>query len=278
MALKKVNPTSPGRRFVVYYDFKNELNTDSPYKPLTVIKKKKGGRNNQGKITVRFRGGGHKRRIRIIDFKRDKDNVKAVVKTIEYDPNRSAWISLVEYEDGEKRYIIAPEGLKVGDVIESGENVEIKVGNCLPLRNIPVGTFIHNVELYPGKGGQLARSAGSVAQLIGKEEDYAIVRLPSGEIRKINAKCRATIGRVSNQEHHNLVIGKAGRMRYLDRRPHVRGTCMNVVDHPHGGGEGRTHPGRPSVTPWGKPTVGYKTRKEKKSSSKFIISRRPKNK
>jgi len=278
MALKKVNPTSPGRRFVVYYDFKNELTTDGPYKPLTVIKKKKGGRNNQGKITVRFRGGGHKRRIRIIDFKRNKDNIKAVVKTIEYDPNRSAWISLVEYEDGEKRYIITPEGLKVGDVIESGENVEIKVGNCLPLRNIPVGTFIHNVELYPGKGGQLARSAGSVAQLIGKEEDYAIVRLPSGEIRKINAKCRATIGRVSNQEHHNLVIGKAGRMRYLDRRPHVRGTCMNAVDHPHGGGEGRTHPGRPSVTPWGKPTVGYKTRKEKKSSSKFIISRRPKNK
>jgi len=278
MALKKVNPTSAGRRFVVYYDFKNELTTDTPYKPLTVIKKKKGGRNNQGKITVRFRGGGHKRRIRLIDFKRNKDNVKAVVKTIEYDPNRSAWISLVEYEDGEKRYIITPEGLKVGDIIESGENVEIKVGNCLPLKNIPVGTFIHNVELYPGKGGQLVRSAGNVAQLIGKEENYVIVRLPSGEIRKINAKCRATIGRVSNQEHHNLVIGKAGRMRYLDKRPHVRGTCMNVVDHPHGGGEGRTHPGRPSVTPWGKPTVGYKTRKEKKNSTKFIISKRAKNK
>ncbi|MCS7243924.1 MAG: 50S ribosomal protein L2 [Candidatus Calescibacterium sp.] len=274
--MKKTNPTSPGRRFTTYHNFKEILTTDEPYKPLTKIKKPKAGRNNQGKITVRFRSGGHKKRIRIIDFKRDKDNIPAVVKTIEYDPNRTAWISLVEYSDGEKRYILTPEGLKVGDTILSGEDVEIKVGNCLPLRSIPVGTFIHNLELYPGRGAQLVRSAGSVAQLIGKEGDYAIVRLPSGEIRKVNLKCRATIGRVSNSDHSNIVIGKAGRNIHMGWRPHVRGSCMNVVDHPHGGGEGRTHPGRPSVTPWGKPTVGYKTRKRKKPSSKFIISRRSK--
>lgn len=272
--VKKPKPTSPGRRFVTYYDFKSVLTTDEPYKPLTVIKKPKAGRNNQGKVTVRFRSGGHKKRIRIIDFKRNKDNIPAVVKTIEYDPNRTAWISLVEYEDGEKRYIITPEGLNVGDTIISGDNVEIKVGNCLPLKNTPVGTFIHNLELYPGRGAQLVRSAGSVAQIIGKEGDYTIVRLPSGEIRKINSKCRATVGKVSNAEHYNIVIGKAGRNIHKGWRPHVRGSCMNVVDHPHGGGEGRTHPGRPSVTPWGKPTVGYKTRKKKKSSTRFIISRR----
>ncbi|MCX7758345.1 MAG: 50S ribosomal protein L2 [bacterium] len=274
--MKKTNPTSPGRRFTTYHNFKEILTTDEPYKPLTKIKKPKAGRNNQGKVTVRFRSGGHKKRIRIIDFKRDKDNIPAVVKTIEYDPNRTAWISLVEYSDGEKRYILTPEGLKVGDTILSGEDVEIKVGNCLPLRSIPVGTFIHNLELYPGKGAQLVRSAGSVAQLIGKEGDYAIVRLPSGEIRKVNLKCRATIGRVSNSDHSNIVIGKAGRNIHMGWRPHVRGSCMNVVDHPHGGGEGRTHPGRPSVTPWGKPTVGYKTRKKKKPSTGFIISRRSK--
>lgn len=274
--IKKTKPTSPGRRFVTYYDFKNILTTDEPYKPLTVIKKPNAGRNNQGKVTVRFRCGGHKKRVRIIDFKRNKDNIPGVVKTIEYDPNRTSWISLVEYEDGEKRYIITPEGLRVGDTVMSGENIEIKVGNCLPLRSIPVGTFIHNIELYPGKGGQFARSAGSVAQLIGKEGDYAILRLPSGEIRKVNLRCRATVGRVSNADHSNIVIGKAGRNIHLGRKPHVRGSCMNVVDHPHGGGEGRTHPGRPSVTPWGKPTVGYKTRKKKKPSGKFIISRRGK--
>ncbi len=274
MPLKKPKPTSPGRRFVVYPDFKAVLTKDEPEKSLTVILRKKAGRNNQGKVTMRHRGGGHKRRYRIIDFKRDKDNIPAVVKSIEYDPNRSAWIALVVYQDGEKRYILAPEGLKVGDVVMSGENVEIKVGNALPLRNIPVGTFIHNIELYPGRGGQLVRAAGTVAQILAKEGDYAIVRLPSGEIRKIHLDCRATIGRVSNIEHELVVIGKAGRARNMGWRPHVRGTCMNAVDHPHGGGEGKTHPGRPSVTPWGKPTVGYKTRKPNKPSDKFIIKRR----
>ncbi len=274
MALKKLKPVTPGSRFTVLPDYKSVITKTEPEKSLTVWIKRKAGRNNQGKITMRHRGGGHKRLYRIIDFKRDKDNIPAVVKSIEYDPFRTAWIALVVYQDGEKRYILAPEGLKVGDVVMSGENVEIKPGNALPLRNIPVGVFIHNIELYPGRGGQLVRAAGAVAQLLGKEGDYAIVRLPSGEIRKFSLDCRATIGQVSNAEHEHVVLGKAGRSRHRGRRPHVRGTCMNVVDHPHGGGEGKTHPGRPSVTPWGKPTVGYKTRKPNKPSDKFIIKRR----
>jgi len=255
----------------------DEITKKEPEKSLVVTLKKSGGRNSQGRITVRFRGGGAKRKYRIIDFKRDKDGIPGKVAAIEYDPNRTANIALIHYVDGEKRYILAPNGLKVGDVIESGENVDIKVGNALPLRNIPVGTTVHNIELVPGKGGQLARSAGAEAQLMGKEGKYATLRLPSGEFRMVLLDCRATIGQVGNLDHENVTLGKAGRSRHLGRRPSVRGSAMNPVDHPHGGGEGKAPIGRPTpVTPWGKPTLGYKTRKKNKKSDKYIIRRRKK--
>jgi large subunit ribosomal protein L2 len=272
MGIKRFKPTSPGIRFMTVSTFE-EITKDEPEKSLTVPLKSTGGRNNQGRITVRFRGGGHKRRYRIIDFKRDKWGVPAKVAAIEYDPNRSARIALLHYADGEKRYIIAPEGLKVGDTVMSGPDAEIKVGNALPIKYIPVGTFIHNIELIPGKGGQIARAAGTYAQLMAKEGDYAHVRLPSGEVRLIHVNCMATIGQVGNVDHENIVIGKAGRNRWFGRRPHVRGTAMNPVDHPHGGGEGRTK-GRHPVSPWGWCTKGMKTRKPKKVSDPFIVTRR----
>jgi len=274
--IKKYKPTSPARRAMTVSTFE-EITTDRPEKSLLAPLKKKAGRNNQGRITVRHRGGGHKRKYRIIDFKRDKDGIVGKVATIEYDPNRTANIALIHYVDGEKRYIIAPKGLKVGDKIMSGPDADIKVGNALPLENIPVGTVIHNIELKPGKGGQLVRAAGTEAQLLGKEDKYAIVRLASGEMRRILLKCRATIGSVGNEDHELVSIGKAGRSRWLGRRPAVRGVVMNPEDHPHGGGEGRAPIGRKSpVTPWGKPTLGYKTRKKKKASNKYIIRRRTK--
>jgi len=276
MGIKKYKATSPGIRQMTVLTF-DEITKKEPEKSLVVTLKKSGGRNAQGRITVRFRGGGVKRKYRIIDFKRDKDGIPGKVAAIEYDPNRTANIALIHYVDGEKRYILAPNGLKVGDVIESGENVDIKVGNALPLRNIPVGTTVHNIELVPGKGGQLARSAGAVAQLMGKEGKYATLRLPSGEFRMVLLDCRATIGQVGNLDHENVTLGKAGRSRHLGRRPSVRGSAMNPVDHPHGGGEGRAPIGRPTpVTPWGKPTLGYKTRKKNKKSDKYIIRRRKK--
>jgi large subunit ribosomal protein L2 len=254
-----------------------EITTDRPEKSLLAPLKKKAGRNNQGKITVRHHGGGHKRKYRIIDFKRNKDGIVGKVATIEYDPNRTANIALIHYVDGEKRYIIAPKGLKVGDTIMSGPDADIKVGNALPLENIPVGTVIHNIELKPGKGGQLVRAAGTEAQLLGKEDKYVIVRLSSGEMRRILKTCRATIGSVGNEDHELISIGKAGRSRWLGKRPTVRGVVMNPVDHPHGGGEGRAPIGRKSpMSPWGKPTLGYKTRKKKKASSKYIIRSRTK--
>ena len=274
MGIKSFKPTSPGRRQMTVLTFE-EVTKDKPEKSLVVTLTKTGGRNVYGRITVRHRGGGHKRKYRIIDFKRDKDGVPGKVAAIEYDPNRTAYIALIHYLDGEKRYIIAPYGLKVGDIIESGENVDIKVGNALPLRNIPVGTIIHNIELIPGKGGQLVRAAGTAAQLMAKEGDYVQVRMPSGEIRLIKADCRATIGQVSNLDHENVKIGKAGRSRWLGIRPTVRGSAMNPVDHPHGGGEGKAPIGHPGpLTPWGKPALGYKTRKKGKASDKFIIRRR----
>lgn len=274
MPVKKFKPTSPGIRHMTVLDF-SEITTDEPEKSLVVPLKKSGGRNVYGRITVRHRGGGNKRKYRIIDFKRDKDGIPAKVATIEYDPNRSAHIALLHYADGEKRYIIAPLGLKVGDTVMSGPDVDIKVGNALPLANIPVGTFIHNIELKPGKGGQLVRAAGTAAQLMAKEGNYAHVRMPSGEVRLIGLSCRATIGQVGNVDHENITIGKAGRKRHLGIRPTVRGSAMNPVDHPHGGGEGKAPIGRPTpVTPWGKPTLGYKTRKKNKASDKFIIKRR----
>ncbi|EIV99766.1 50S ribosomal protein L2 [Thermoanaerobacter thermohydrosulfuricus] len=274
MGIKSFKPTSPGRRQMTVLTFE-EVTKDKPEKSLVVTLTKSGGRNVYGRITVRHRGGGHKRKYRIIDFKRDKDGVPGKVAAIEYDPNRTAYIALIHYLDGEKRYIIAPYGLKVGDIVESGENVDIKVGNALPLRNIPVGTIIHNIELIPGKGGQLVRAAGTAAQLMAKEGDYVQVRMPSGEIRLIKADCRATIGQVSNLDHENVKIGKAGRSRWLGRRPTVRGSAMNPVDHPHGGGEGKAPIGHPGpLTPWGKPALGYKTRKKGKASDKFIIKRR----
>ncbi|GAB7387293.1 50S ribosomal protein L2 [Bacillaceae bacterium] len=276
MGIKKYKPTSPGRRQMTVSTFE-EITTDKPEKSLLVPLKKHAGRNNQGKITVRHRGGGHKRMYRIIDFKRDKDGIPGRVATIEYDPNRSANIALIHYADGEKRYIIAPHGLKVGDTVMSGPDADIKVGNALPLENIPVGTVIHNIELRPGKGGQLVRAAGAEAQLLGKDGDYAIIRLTSGEIRMIRKECRATIGQVGNLDHELINIGKAGRARWLGIRPTVRGSVMNPNDHPHGGGEGRAPIGRKSpVTPWGKPTLGYKTRKKNKPSDKYIIRRRKK--
>ena len=252
-----------------------EITTDKPEKSLLEPLRKRAGRNNQGRITVRHRGGGHKRRYRIIDFKRDKDGVPGRVASIEYDPNRTSRIALIHYRDGEKRYILAPRGLKVGDEIMSGPDADIKVGNALPLENIPVGTVIHNIELKPGKGGQLVRAAGTQAQLLGKEDKYAIIRLASGEIRRVLKQCRATVGAVGNEDHELINLGKAGRARWLGRRPTVRGSVMNPVDHPHGGGEGKAPIGRPSpVTPWGKPTLGYKTRKKNNPSDKYIIKRR----
>ena len=274
MAIKRYNPTSPGRRHMTVSTFE-EITKKKPEKSLVVSLKKNSGRNNEGRITVRHRGGANKRKYRIIDFKRDKDNVPAKVAAIEYDPNRTANIALLHYRDGEKRYIIAPHGLQVGDTVVSGEDVDIKVGNALPLRNIPTGTIIHNIELYPGRGGQLVRAAGNAAQLMAKEGDFAQIRLPSGEVRMVRLECRATIGQVGNLDHENISIGKAGRKRHMGIRPTVRGSAMNPVDHPHGGGEGKAPVGRPApVTPWGKPTLGYKTRKKNKESDKYIIKRR----
>ena len=274
MAIKGFKPYSPGRRFMTVSSF-DEITTDKPEKSLLRPLKKTGGRNQQGKLTVRHQGGGHKRRYRIIDFKRKKDGIPAKVATIEYDPNRSARIALLHYVDGEKRYILAPNGLKVGDKIESGAEADIKVGNALPLANIPVGTLIHNIELKIGKGAQLVRSAGTGAQLMAKEGNYALIRMPSGEIRKVHVNCRATIGQVGNLDHENITIGKAGRSRWLGIRPENRGVAMNPNDHPHGGGEGRSPVGRKHpVTKWGKCAMGAKTRRKKKASSKLIVKRR----
>ncbi len=274
MGIKKYNPTTPGLRGMTVSTFE-EITTDKPEKSLTVTLKKHSGRNNRGKITVRHRGGGYRPKYRIIDFKRDKDGVPGNVATIEYDPNRTANIALIVYADGEKRYIVAPQSLKVGDVIYSGPDADIKVGNALPLANIPLGTMIHNIELKPGKGAQLVRAAGNGAQLMAKEGDYAQVRLPSGEVRRIRMNCRATIGEVGNNDHQNINIGKAGKKRHMGIRPTVRGSVMNPNDHPHGGGEGKAGIGRVGpVTPWGKPALGYKTRKKKKASDKYIVKRR----
>lgn len=275
MAVKHLKPTSAGRRWQTISDF-SEITCAKPEKSLLEPLPKKAGRNNKGRITVRHQGGGHKRQYRRIDFKRNKDGVPAKVATIEYDPNRSARIALLHYVDGEKRYILAPKGLKVGDTVVSGVGADIKPGNAMPLSEIPVGTLIHAIEFQPSKGAAIARSAGTACQLMGKEGKYAIVRMPSSEMRRILLTCRATVGEVGNAEHSNIVIGKAGRSRHLGIRPTVRGTVMNPVDHPHGGGEGKNHTsGRPSVTPWGKPTKGYRTRK-KKVSNDLIIRRRKK--
>lgn len=274
MGIKKYKPTSPGRRQMTVSSFE-EITATEPYKPLVVPIIKKGGRNNVGRLTVRHRGGGHKRLYRLIDFKRDKDGIPGKIATIEYDPNRSANIALVNYADGEKRYILAPHNLKVGDQIVSGPEADIKIGNALPLKDIPVGTTVHNIELKPGKGGQMVRSAGAGAQLMAKEGGYALLRLPSGEVRKVREECRATIGQVGNLDWENITIGKAGRKRWLGLRPTVRGVVMNAVDHPHGGGEGKAPVGRKRpVTPWGKPAVGGKTRKKNKASDRLIVSRR----
>ncbi|MDQ0300896.1 large subunit ribosomal protein L2 [Salibacterium salarium] len=274
MAIKRKKPTTNGQRFMSVNTY-SEVTTDQPEKTLLEPKHKKGGRNSQGRITVRHQGGGHKRQYRVIDFKRDKDGVPGRVATIEYDPNRSANIALIHYNDGEKRYILAPKGLKVDQEIVSGPEADIKTGNALPLSNIPVGTIIHNIELKPGRGAQLVRSAGAEAQILGKEGKYVLVRLRSGETRLILATCRATVGQVGNIEHELVVIGKAGRGRWLNKRPVVRGSAMNPSDHPHGGGEGRAPIGRKSpVSPWGMPTVGYKTRKKNKDTDKYIVRRR----
>ena len=276
MAIKKYNPTSPARRFMTVSDFA-EITKKSPERSLLAKKDKHAGRNSYGRITVRHRGGGNRRKYRIIDFKRNKDGMPATVIGVEYDPNRSANIALIQYEDGEKAYIIAPIGLTDGDVVVSGEGADIKPGNALFIKDIPVGTLIHNIELYPGKGAQLVRSAGNSAQLMAKEGDYAQVRLPSGEVRMIRLDCKATIGVVGNQQHENVSIGKAGRKRHMGWRPTVRGVVMNPNDHPHGGGEGKSPIGRPApVTPWGKPALGHKTRKNKKASDKLIVRRRKK--
>lgn len=275
MGIKTYKPVTPALRGRTGYTFE-EITREEPYKPLVLPLKKSGGRNNKGRICIRFRGGGHKRAYRIIDFKRDKIGIEGVVESIEYDPNRSARIALIKYADGERRYILWPLGLKVGDkVISSDKEADILPGNALPLRYIPVGTIIHNIELKKGKGGQLVRAAGAGAQILAKEGDYAHVKLPSSEVRLIHLDCRATVGQVGNLEHENISIGKAGRTRWLGRRPHVRGTAMNPVDHPHGGGEGRTKGGRIPVTPWGQYTKGYKTRRNKRTS-KFIVKRREK--
>lgn len=274
MAIKSYKPTTSSRRQMTVTDY-SVLSKVEPEKSLLAPLKHKSGRNSYGRITVRHRGGGNRTKYRIIDFKRDKVGMNATVLTLEYDPNRSAHIALVQYEDGEKRYIIAPEGLKVGDTVMSGAGADIKPGNCLPFANIPVGTIIHNIELYPGKGAQLARSAGNTAQLMAKENGMALLRLPSGELRQVPMNCMATVGQVSNPEHENVNIGKAGRKRHMGIRPTVRGSVMNPCDHPHGGGEGRSPIGRPGpVTPWGKPALGYKTRKKKNPTDKFIVKRR----
>ncbi len=276
MPVKGFKPTSPGRREMTVSTFE-EITTDKPEKSLLENLKKNSGRNNYGRLTVRHQGGGHKRQYRSIDFKRIKDGIPAKVATIEYDPNRSANIALLHYADGEKKYILAPNGLKVGDKIFSGKDADIKVGNALPLLNIPVGTVIHNIEMKPGKGAQLVRSAGGSAQLMAKENQYASIRMPSGEVRMIHINCRATIGQVGNLEHENITIGKAGRKRWMGVRPTVRGVVMNPVDHPHGGGEGRSPIGRKNpVTPWGKPAIGGKTRKKKNPADKFIVTPRKK--
>jgi large subunit ribosomal protein L2 len=274
MPIRTYKPTSSGRRFQTVQTF-DEITTSEPHRPLTETLHRSGGRNNRGELTSWWRGGGHKRLYRIIDFKRDKTNIPGKISTIEYDPNRSARIALVTYADGEKRYILQPLGLKVGDAIVAGDNVDILPGNAMPLKSIPLGTQIHNVELRPGKGGQLARSAGSSVQLVAREGDYASVKLPSGEIRKILVECMATIGQVGNLDHENVSIGKAGRSRWLGKRPHVRGVAMNPVDHPLGGGEGKTSGGRHPVTPWGQPTKGFKTRR-RKDTDRFIVQRRSK--
>ena len=274
MAIKKYKPYTPSRRFMSVSAFE-EITTNTPEKSLTTDLRNTGGRNKQGKITIRHRGGQVKRKYRIIDFKRDKDGIPAKVATIEYDPNRTANIALLHYADGEKRYILAPVGIKVGDNIMSGETADIKPGNSLKIKNIPVGTHIHNIELKPGAGAQICRSAGIVAQLTAKEEKYSQVRLPSGEVRMILVECRATVGQVGNADHENISIGKAGRKRHMGFRPTVRGSVMNPNDHPHGGGEGKAPIGHPGpLSPWGKPTLGYKTRKKKNQSDKFIVKRR----
>lgn len=273
MAIKKYKPTTPAQRFKTSASF-DEITKTKPEKSLTVIKKRSGGRNNQGRITMRFRGGGHKRQYRIIDFKRNKKDIPASVEAIEYDPNRSARIALLSYADGEKRYILAPDGLKTGDTIIAGTAAEIKVGNALPLEKIPLGIMIHNIELYSGKGGQIARSAGVAAQLVAKEEGYGLIKMPSGELRKFKLNCFATVGQVSNQEHINITIGKAGRQRWVGKKGHVRGCAMNPVDHPMGGGEGKKAGGIHPVSPWGQLAKGKKTRKKKKKSDVLIVKKR----
>lgn len=273
MAIRKFKPNTPGTRYMSVPTF-DEITKTSPEKSLTAKLTKSGGRNNKGRITTRFRGGGHKRRYRIIDFKRDKHNIPAKVFAIEYDPNRSSRIALLHYADGEKRYIIAPDGLKVGDTVIAGSGVEIKTGNALKLREMPLGSFLHNVELKPGKGGQIGRSAGTAIQLVAKEGKYASLKLPSGEVRMVNLECMATYGTVGNSDHSNISLGKAGKSRYLGRRPHVRGVAMNPVDHPMGGGEGKTSGGGHPVSPWGQKAKGLKTRKRKNESNKYIVKRR----
>ncbi|MBL51896.1 MAG: 50S ribosomal protein L2 [Candidatus Marinimicrobia bacterium] len=273
MGVRQLKPVTPGSRFASRPDFA-DLTTDKPEKSLTTPLRKSGGRNNSGRITIRRRGGGHKRRYRLIDFKRDKFDVPGKVATVEYDPNRSAYISLIHYADGEKRYILAPLGLKVGDPVLSGENTTLKVANALQLKNIPAGLFVHNVEMIPGKGGQMVRSAGAAAQVMAHADGFSTLKLPSGEIRMVREECMATIGQVGNRSHEQVVSGKAGRNRWLGRRPKVRGVAMNPVDHPMGGGEGKSSGGRHPSTPWGKPTKGYKTRKKNKKTNHMIIKRR----
>ena len=275
MAIKEVKPTSPGRRTQTYSTFE-EITRTTPEKSLLAPLPKTGGRNNQGRITTRFRGGGHKRQYRLIDFKRNKVDISAKVFSIEYDPNRGARIALLHYVDGEKRYILAPQNLKVGDMVISSESADIKPGNAMSLKVVPLGSLVHNVEMKPGKGGQLARGAGNYAQVMAKEGGYTLLKLPSGEMRLILSTCKATIGQLSNSDHNSISLGKAGRKRWLGRRPHVRGVAMNPVDHPLGGGEGRSSGGRHPVSPWGMPTKGYKTRKKSKPSSKFIVKHRNK--
>src|SRR5881296_791868 len=277
MPTVQYRPTSPGRRFQTGSDFA-EITKARPEGSLTAPLGKSGGRNNLGRMTIRHRGGGHKRLYRLVDFKRDKEGVPARVAAIEYDPNRSAYIALLHYADGEKRYILAPQRLRVGATVESGPTADIRVGNSLPLANMPPGTVVHNVELTPGRGGQLARSAGVGVQLLAKEGDYVTLRLPSGEMRMVRAECRATVGVIGNADHQNITVGKAGRKRHMGVRPQTRGTAMNPVDHPHGGGEGSTTPGRHPVTPWGKPTLGYRTRKKNKSSDRYIVRGRRRGK
>ena len=273
MAIKRYKPITPGTRFKTVIDAP-ELTGDKPYKPLLKEQSRKGGRNFTGKITVRHKGGGNRQKYRVIDFKRDKDGIEARVATVEYDPNRTAFIALLHYVDGEKRYILAPVGLQKGDKVISGEEADIKAGNCLPLANIPVGTLVHNIEMLPGRGGQMVRSAGAAAQLMAKEGKYATLRLPSGEMRMVLQRCKATIGQVGNLDHELVSLGKAGRKRHMGVKPTVRGVVMNPCDHPHGGGEGKSPIGRPSpVSPWGKPTLGKKTRSKHKASDKFIVKR-----